>query len=40
MKKISLVLLLCHWLTALTAQQQYSKAVDAQMIYRQNLSFT
>ena len=31
MKKISLVLLLCHWLTALTAQQPYSKAVNEQI---------
>lgn len=31
MKKISLALLLCHWLTAVTAQQQYSKAVNEQI---------
>lgn len=31
MKKISLVFLLCHWLTVLTAQQQYSKAVNEQI---------
>jgi len=31
MKNISLVLLLCHWLTALTAQQPYSKAVNEQI---------
>jgi CubicO group peptidase (beta-lactamase class C family) len=28
MKKISLAVLLCHWLTAVTAQQHYSKAVN------------
>ena len=31
MRKISLVVLLCHWLTAVTAQQQYSKAVNEQI---------
>lgn len=31
MKKINLFLLLCHWLTALTAQQPYSKAVNEQI---------
>ena len=31
MKKISLVLLLFHWLTALTAQHPYSKAVNEQI---------
>jgi CubicO group peptidase (beta-lactamase class C family) len=31
MKKISLAVLLCHWLTAVTAQQQYSKAVNEQI---------
>src|SRR5579872_3179024 len=31
MEKISLVLLLCHWLTALNAQQPYSKAVNEQI---------
>lgn len=31
MRKISLVVLLCYWLTAVTAQQQYSKAVNEQI---------
>ena len=31
MKKISLVVLLCHWLIAVTAQQHYSKAVNEQI---------
>jgi CubicO group peptidase (beta-lactamase class C family) len=31
MKKISLAVLLCHCLTAVTAQQQYSKAVNEQI---------
>lgn len=31
MKKISLALLLCLWLTAVTAQQRYSKAVNEQI---------
>jgi hypothetical protein len=31
MKKISLAVLLCHWLTAVTAQQHYSKAVNEQI---------
>lgn len=31
MKKISLAVFLCHWLTAVTAQQQYSEAVNEQI---------
>lgn len=31
MKKISLAVLLCHWLTVVTAQQHYSKAVNEQI---------
>ncbi len=31
MRKISLAVLLCHWLTAVTAQQHYSKAVNEQI---------
>jgi hypothetical protein len=31
MKKISLAILLLHWLTAATAQQDYSKAVNGQI---------
>lgn len=31
MKKISLAVLLCHWLIAVTAQQHYSKAVNEQI---------
>ncbi|OQP50278.1 hypothetical protein A4H97_00060 [Niastella yeongjuensis] len=31
MKKISLAVLLCYWLTVVTAQQQYSKAVKEQI---------
>jgi hypothetical protein len=31
MKKISFAVLLCHWLTAVTAQQHYSKAVNEQI---------
>ncbi|MBO9571913.1 MAG: beta-lactamase family protein, partial [Chitinophagaceae bacterium] len=31
MKKISLAVLLLHWLTTVTAQQQYSKAVNEQI---------
>jgi CubicO group peptidase (beta-lactamase class C family) len=31
MKKISLAVLLCHWLTAVTAQQHYSKAINEQI---------
>src|SRR5687767_2886407 len=31
MKKISLAVLLCHWLTAVTAQQHYSKAENEQI---------
>jgi len=31
MKKISLAVLLCHWLIAVTAQQPYSKAVNEQI---------
>jgi CubicO group peptidase (beta-lactamase class C family) len=31
MKKISLAVLLCHWLIAATAQQHYSKAVNEQI---------
>ena len=31
MKKISLAVLLCHWLTTVTSQQPYSKAVNEQI---------
>lgn len=36
MKKISLTLLLCYWLTAVTAQQQYSKAVNEKIARVEN----
>ena len=36
MKKISLAVLLCHWLTAVTAQQHYSKAVNEQIARVEN----
>ena len=36
MKKISLAVLLCHWLTVVIAQQQYSKAVNEQIARVEN----
>lgn len=33
MRKISLAVLLCHWLTTVTAQQHYSKAVNEQIAW-------
>ena len=36
MKKIILAVLLCQWLTAVTAQQQYSKAVNEQISQVEN----
>lgn len=36
MKKISLAVLLCHWLIAVAAQQQYSKAVNEQIARVEN----
>jgi hypothetical protein len=31
MRKISLAVFLCHWLTAVIAQQHYSKAINEQI---------